>query len=876
MRKLFKSLAAILLFAVSPLAMAQVQPTAGMMRFPDISDEKIVFCYADDLWVVDREGGVASPLASPKGAERFPRFSPDGKSIAFMGNYDGGTDIYTIGIGGGIAERITYHPSGELLCDWTPNGKALIFSSNGYAGLNRQLQLFTISSTEPLAKKLPVPYGSNGAISPDAKWLAYTPHSRDNRTWKRYQGGMASDIWLFNLEDKTSKQMTDFAGTDSIPMWHGTTVYYLSDAGKEHRLNIWAFDTKSGERKQVTKFSDDDVKWPSVGPGKNGEGEIIFSAGPEMYVLNLESGESKSVSVTVPGDRPNLRRKKVDASKFVNAADISPTGKRVTVEARGDIWTAPAKNGSPRNLTKSSGSAERFPSWSPDGKWIAYLSDATGEYEMMITQSDGRGETKQLTKDGSCYRYPAEWSPDSKHMVFADKTGALHLLTVESGETKLIDTDPYAQQINPSWSHDSKWLCYAKATDTRAPSSHIWTYNVEDGSRRQLTTGFFQDVSPTFDRKGEYIYFASNRVFNSPKYEDIGTTFIYSGTQVLLAMPLREDIEYPLLPKSDEETWKDEDDDKEKDKSEDTDDEKNDGKDQEDADSDTDEEDDQSEEESDDQQETAKAPADPVSGYWDIELKSDLIPEGERNASMTLELADDGKTVTGTVQTPMGEKTISSGTFDKSSGELSLTIDVEGETITVSGTIADGVFSGSVDIQGRTFDLEATRSGNSSDSSEDEDGKEDDDDDEEKEDSDDESSDKKKGKGKKKKKKDPLKIDFDGIERRAFQLPIGAGNFGSLVVNDKNHLIFATRPSRGGDGTSAIKIFDIKDEKKAAKTVVSGTANFDISADGKKLIVMQGDKGYVINATAGQKLSDAVSRRGMNVMIDPREEWKQI
>ncbi len=406
---------------------AQVTPSGGMMRYPDVSAEQIVFSYADDLWIVSRDGGMASPLASPAGSELFPRFSPDGKRIAFVGSYEGGTDIYVISNGGGIAQRMTYHPASEDLCDWYPDGKTILFSTNGFAGLARQGQLFSISANKPLPERLPVPYGTNGAISDDEKWLAYTPHSRDARTWKRYQGGMASDVWLFNLEDKTSKQITDFAGTDSLPMWHGKTVYYLSDGGTEHRLNIWSYDTTSGERKQITKFEDNDCKWPAIGPGPNGQGEIVFSNGPSLYLLDLNSGESKAVSIMVPGDRPKLRRQKIDASKFVESADLSPTGKRVAVEARGDIWTVPAKNGSPRNLSRSSGSAERFPMWSSDGQWIAYFSDATGEYELYITQSDGRGETKQLTRDGSCYRYGVGWSPDSKHVVFSDKTGAVHV-----------------------------------------------------------------------------------------------------------------------------------------------------------------------------------------------------------------------------------------------------------------------------------------------------------------------------------------------------------------------------------------------------------------------------------------------------------------
>ena len=433
----------LIAMAVTPaVSMSQNQPSGGMMRYPDVSDKHIVFVYADDLWIVDRQGGVAKPLASPKGPERFPRFSPDGKTIAFTGNYDGDFDVYTIPVDGGVAERLTYHPATEIVCDWTPDGETILYYSNGMSGLGGQSQLFTISTEQPLPKKLPVPYGSNGSISSDGQWLAYTPFSRDRRTWKRYRGGMASDIWLFHLEDKTSKRITDFDGTDSLPMWHGDAVYYLSDNGAEARLNIWKYDTKTGAREQLTSFTDFDCKTPSIGPGAKGSGEIVFSNGADLKLLDLKSGESSSVQVTIPGDRPRLRNRRIDVSGSISSGDISPKAKRVCVEARGDIWTLPTKNGVARNLTKTSGVAERMPSWSPDGRWIAYFSDKTGEYELYVTQSDGRGETKQLTKDGKCFRYDPVWSPNSKHIVFTDKTGAIYLHTL-GGETKLVDTDPF-------------------------------------------------------------------------------------------------------------------------------------------------------------------------------------------------------------------------------------------------------------------------------------------------------------------------------------------------------------------------------------------------------------------------------------------------
>jgi tricorn protease len=376
---LFVSLAGIIVSYLSSELAAQTTPNAGMMRYPDVSADHIVFVYGEDLWIAPRSGGMASPLAAPRGEELTPRFSLDGKTVAFVGNYDGNLDLYTISIDGGPAKRVTYHPAAEELCDWTADGK-LLFATNAYAGLGRQAQLFLQAPDAATETALPVPYGSNGKISADGKWLAYTPHNHDNRTWKRYRGGMASDIWLFNLETKLSKQMTDFEGTDSFPMWHGETVYYLCDGGPEHRLNIWSYNMRSEERKQVTRFADNDCKWPSIGPGPNGKGEVIFQNGKSLYLLNLETEQAESVTLTIPGDRPKLRPRTVDASKFVQSMELSPSSKRLAIEARGDLWTVPVKNGSPRNLTRSSGVAEREPAWSPDGVPISRTRPANTSF----------------------------------------------------------------------------------------------------------------------------------------------------------------------------------------------------------------------------------------------------------------------------------------------------------------------------------------------------------------------------------------------------------------------------------------------------------------------------------------------------------------
>ena len=379
----------ILLWSVSP-AFGDVTPHPRMLRSPDVSATHIVFVYADDLWIVSRDGGVAAPLASPPGLESFPRFSPDGSTIAFGGNYEGDRDLYVIPTTGGIPHRVTHHPQNEVLCGWTPDGDLLYFAS-GTAGLGRQAQIFRVSPDGGLPERLPVPYGTFASIRADGEWLAYTPNTRDYRTWKRYVGGMATDIWLFHLTRHDARRITTWEGTDTQPMWHGDTLYYLSDAGSEHRMNIWAFDSNTDERRQVTRFEDFDVKWPAVGPGPDGGGELIFQVGSDLVLLDLSDESTRVVEVTIPGARPTIRPRTVDASDFTGQASISPTGKRAVVGARGDVWTVPAENGVPRNLTASGGVAERYPAWSPDGRWIAYFGDAEGEYDLTLVQSDGKG-----------------------------------------------------------------------------------------------------------------------------------------------------------------------------------------------------------------------------------------------------------------------------------------------------------------------------------------------------------------------------------------------------------------------------------------------------------------------------------------------------
>jgi tricorn protease-like protein/C-terminal processing protease CtpA/Prc len=849
--------------------LAEVEPSAGMLRWPAVSAENVAFVYANDIWIAPRAGGVATPLASPPGQESYPRFSPDGKSIAFVGNYDGNRDLYTIPITGGVPTRVTHHPAGETLSQWMPDGR-LLFMSNGLAGLARQTQLFAVPSTGGMPVKLPVPYGGFGAVSPDGTWLAYTPHSTDNRTWKRYRGGMATDIWLFNLKDNTSRKITDWEGTDTLPMWvpggDGQVVYYLCDAGPEHRLNIWSVNLKTNAREQVTTFKDWDVRWPSIGPGPRGKGEVIFQLGPELHLFDLGARKDAVLKITIPGDRPTLRPRAVDVTKALGGAAISPTGKRVAIEARGDVWSAPAKEGVVRNLTRTDGVYERTPSWSPDGRWIAYFSDETGEYELYVRPSDAQEpeskETKADSKDakadakpaekpadkpaprrltnlGPGFRYRPGWSPDSKYLTFSDQAGALHLVTLESGEHKVVDADPWSERIEPSWSSDSAWLAYSR-NDEGNNLGCIWLYHVKSGVGTRVTSAMFNSVTPTFDRKGDYLYYRSNRIIQSPQYSDLDTTFIYSGTEALYLVPLRADMKSPWAPRSDEEEIKRPDEAK-KDNAE--------GDKKPDSKSDT----------------PPAKPDDGVSGTWEgvAHGQGENFPPDGIPMVMNLRVSADGA-VTGSIVSAMGRTSITQGTYDKATGALRLVVVVNDAEAVLTGVLKDGNMSGSWEAADARGTWTARRTAPADQPGE--------------ESKPAQPRDKKNGDKKESDKKDATKeakIDLDGFERRAIALPVPSGNFGDLGVTSDDKLIYVRRGGRGAGGESGIKVFDPKDDSKEEKAVTSG-GGFDLSADGKKILVQRGGSLSIFDAAAGGGKSTTVPTEGMKATIDPRREWKQI
>jgi len=529
---------------------------ARVLRTPTIHSDQIVFAYAGDLYTVSAGGGIARKLTTHDGYEIFPRFSHDGKTIAFTGEYDGNREVYVIPREGGVPQRLTFSSSlgrdhvwdrmgpNNLVMGWKHNNTQVVFRSRNREWNSFNGQLFLTAVEGGLPEQLPLPRGGFCSFSPDDSKMAYNRIFREFRTWKRYRGGMADDIWIYDFETKQIENITQDPAQDIIPMWTGSKIYFLSDRDENKRMNLFVYDTESKETDRLTEFVEYDIKFPSLG-----QKAIVFENGGYLYRFDLESEETSQVPVIIADDMKSGREKLVKLAQQITNYEISPDGKRALFGARGEIFTVPAKHGNTRNLTSSSGIHERNSKWSPDGKWIAYVSDTSGEDEIYILSQDGIGDPIQLTTDADTYKYELLWSPDSKKILWGDKNLRLNYVHIQSRETVEVAQAEAWEMRDFCWSPDSQWIAYSKQEVETMPK--IYLYSLASKKSFEVTDGWYSSRYPAFHSEGKYLFFYSERDFN-PVFSSVEFNFAYLARARIYMVTLSKEVKNPFEPQSDE------------------------------------------------------------------------------------------------------------------------------------------------------------------------------------------------------------------------------------------------------------------------------------------------------------------------------------
>jgi tricorn protease len=549
----------IVLAAASAVVRAEDRP---LMRFPDIYGDTIVFVHGEDIWSVPATGGVATRLTINDGEERFPKFSPDGEWIAFTGEYDGNSDVYVMSVYGGDITRVTWHPGYDEVVGWHPTRNKILFRSSRVS-YGRFYRLFLANPDGTGIEMLPIHEAAQGSYSPDGARIAYNRVSREFRTWKRYQGGNEQNVYVYDFDTKEDAMLTDFAGTDRIPMWGGATIYFSSD--RDRTLNLYSLDPATREVKQLTHHKDYDVRRPSIGPAPPGasskmEYRIVYELGGTLQVYDTYKGETREVPVEIKADDPEARPYLKNVSGNLQGVDISPSGKRALIVARGEVFTVPQKKGPTRNLTNDSGAREKDAAWSPDGRRIAYISDKDGEYNLYLADPMSRGAASKLTDFRDGYRHTVRWSPDSKRLAFADQTLTCYILDVDAKKVTKVDKAEYENvdvsvDLKPiydfAWSPDGRYLAYSKLTKELV--YQVYIYEVGSGKIHLASDGMFNDFQPAWSRDGKHLFFVSNRHFD-PTLGDFEWEMVYKNVAGIYALTLAKDGGALLPPESDEET----------------------------------------------------------------------------------------------------------------------------------------------------------------------------------------------------------------------------------------------------------------------------------------------------------------------------------
>ncbi len=529
--------------------------TTRLLRFPTTNDTQIAFCYAGEIYTVGKDGGIARRLTSGPGYSSFPRFSPDGKQIAFTSQYDGNTEVYVMPAEGGAPKRLTTSATlgrddisdrmgpNNLVMAWENTKPLVVFRSrmksfNDFIG-----SLFTVGLDAELPQQLPVPRGGFVSFSPDDSKMAYNRVFREFRTWKHYRGGMADDIWIYDFKTGATENLTDNHAQDICPMWGpDNKIYFVSD--RDNRMNLFVIDLATKETKQLTHFTDFDIKFPSIG-----KDSIVFEQAGYIWRYDLASGQATPLPIEIKEDFAIGRSALVDAAKHIETVNLAPDGERSITVARGDLFSVPAKNGTPRNLTKTSGAHERDAVWSPDGKWIAYNSDVTGENELYLRSQDGKGEPQQITSGADTYYYAPKWSPDSKKLLWSDRLQRLRYVDVTSKAITLLDQDKYGEIEGYAWSPDSQWVTWARPEENGM--SRVYLYSLANKQQTAVTDSWYGSGEAVFSDDGKYLLLGSARDFK-PTFGDEEFANVYRDMQRVYLVTLAKETENPLAPKSDE------------------------------------------------------------------------------------------------------------------------------------------------------------------------------------------------------------------------------------------------------------------------------------------------------------------------------------
>jgi tricorn protease len=522
----------VFLLAYFCMVAASAQVDARLFRYPDVSASQISFVYGGDIWLVPKAGGNATRITSSTGEESFPRFSPDGKTLAFTATYRGNADVYTMPVSGGIPTRLTWHAMTDRVVDWHPDGNQILIASQRENNVGSVNQFYLLNKKGGLPEKLPIPYGELGSFSPDGGSIAYVSRITENYPFKRYRGGLASDVVIFDLKKMTAENITKNSATDGKPVWNKNKIYYISDIDKNKRRNIWVYDISSKNKMQLTDFDKVDINHMSSGPD-----DLVFEAGGKLYLFNLSTNKYVEIKINVVSDFATLMPRPENVSNRIITADLSPDAKRVVVEARGELFSVPAENGPVMNLTNSSGAFDQNPAWSPNGKWIAYWTDQSGEYEIWL-QDQQAGTSKKLTNFGKGMGWQLFWSPDSKKLAYINYLQEIQVLTISTGEVITIDKTSLLNYsgltgFRLSWSSDNNWIAFSKQGENL--NSAIYMYGFAEKKLHQLTAGYYNDADPVFDPGGKYLFFQTDRRLQ-PLYSSLDATWIYpNSTQIAYA-----------------------------------------------------------------------------------------------------------------------------------------------------------------------------------------------------------------------------------------------------------------------------------------------------------------------------------------------------